>query len=63
MAKPGHATCHPTLRAPQCGMTVTATASITLDDVRAAATRLLGELADTPCLPSRTLSAICGCEV
>ena len=37
--------------------------SITLDDVRAAAARLEGELADTPCLPSRTLSAICGCEV
>ena len=33
------------------------------DDVRAAAERLRGELADTPCLASRTLSAIVGCDV
>jgi threonine dehydratase len=36
---------------------------LTLDDVRAAAGRLRGQVLDTPCLPSRTLSAICGCEV
>ncbi len=37
--------------------------AVSLEDVRAAESRLRGELADTPCLPSRTLSAICGCEV
>ncbi len=36
---------------------------ITLGDVRAAALRLRGEIGDTPCLHSRTLSAICGCEI
>ena len=35
----------------------------TIDDVRAAAERLRGEIVDTPCMASRTLSAICGCEV
>jgi threonine dehydratase len=35
----------------------------TLADVRAAAALLRGQLADTPCLPSRTLSEICGCSV
>ena len=38
-------------------------ASLSVDDVRAAAERLRGEIGETPCLPSRTLSAICGCEV
>ncbi len=39
--------------------------STTLDihDIRAAAVRLQGQVIDTPCLPSRTLSAIAGCEV
>src|SRR5258705_3893499 len=37
--------------------------SLTLDDIRAAAHRLQGEVIDTPCMPSRTLSAITGCEV
>ena len=37
--------------------------SLTFNDVRAAAERLRGEIGETPCLPSRTLSAICGCEV
>jgi threonine dehydratase len=32
-------------------------------DIRAAAERLRGEVIETPCLPSRTLSAIAGCEV
>jgi threonine dehydratase len=38
-------------------------ADLTLDDIRAAAERLRGEVIDTPCLPSRTLSALTGCEV
>src|SRR6186713_3587823 len=36
---------------------------LTVDDIRAAAGRLAGEVTRTPCLHSRTLSAICGCEV
>ncbi len=39
------------------------TAHLTLDDVRAAARRLDGQVLETPCLPSRTLSSLCGCEV
>lgn len=39
------------------------TNDVTLDDVRAAAQRLRGEVIDTPCLFSRTLTAVCGCEV
>ena len=38
-------------------------AALTLADVRAAAERLRGEVVDTPCLHSRTLSTIAGCEV
>ena len=38
-------------------------ASVSLEDVRAAALRLQGQVVDTPCLHSRTLSALCGCEV
>ena len=38
-------------------------ADLTLDDIRAAAARLQGEVIDTPCLASRTLSALTGCEV
>ena len=34
-----------------------------VDDIRAAAERLRGQVVDTPCLHSRTLSALCGCEV
>ena len=37
--------------------------ALTLDDIRAAADRLRGEVETTPCLHSRTLSAIAGCEV
>ena len=37
--------------------------SLTLDDIRAAADRLQGEVIDTPCMPSRTLSALAGCDV
>ena len=37
--------------------------SLSLDDIRAAAHRLQGEVIDTPCMPSRTLSALAGCEV
>jgi len=37
--------------------------TLTVDDVRAAAERLRGEVIDTPCMPSRTLSAMTGCEV
>lgn len=36
---------------------------LSLDDIRAAAVRLRGEIVDTPCMPSRTLSALTGCEV
>jgi threonine dehydratase len=36
---------------------------LTLDDIRAAAQRLHGHVLDTPCLPSRTLSELAGCEV
>ncbi|WP_298826042.1 threonine ammonia-lyase [uncultured Piscinibacter sp.] len=39
------------------------TATLTLADVEAAAQRLRGEVVDTPCLASRTLSALTGCEV
>jgi threonine dehydratase len=34
-----------------------------VDHIRAAAERLRGQVVDTPCLHSRTLSAMCGCEV
>jgi len=34
-----------------------------IDDIRAAAVRLRGEVIETPCLASRTLSALTGCEV
>ena len=37
--------------------------SLTIEDIRAAALRLQGQVIDTPCLPSRTLSSIAGCEV
>ncbi len=37
--------------------------TLTLADVEAAAQRLRGEVVDTPCLHSRTLSALAGCEV
>jgi threonine dehydratase len=40
-----------------------ASSSLTIDDIRAAALRLHGEIIDTPCMPSRTLSAMTGCEV
>ena len=36
---------------------------LTVDDIRAAAERLRGEIVDTPCMASRTLSALTGCEV
>lgn len=36
---------------------------ITLDAVRAAARRLRGQVLETPCLPSRTLGELAGCEV
>ncbi len=37
--------------------------AVTLDDIRAAAAPLLGKIADTPCLHSRTLSQVTGAEV
>ena len=37
--------------------------SITITDIRSAAKRLDGNLICSPCLPSRTLSEIAGCEV
>ncbi len=39
------------------------TTNFGIDDIRAAALRLRGEVIETPCLPSRTLSALTGCEV
>ena len=39
------------------------TPSLDIEDIRAAAERLRGEIIDTPCMPSRTLSALLGCEV
>jgi threonine dehydratase len=37
--------------------------TLTAADIHAAAARLKGHVLDTPCMPSRTLSAITGCEV
>jgi threonine dehydratase len=37
--------------------------TVTLDDVRAAARRIAGQVAATPCLHSRTLSEIAGAEI
>lgn len=39
------------------------TLTLTIDDVRAAAVRLEGQVVETPCLPSRTLSEMAGCKV
>jgi threonine dehydratase len=36
---------------------------LTVDDIRAAAGRLVGEVTRTPCLPSRTLTELAGCDV
>jgi threonine dehydratase len=38
-------------------------ARLSADDIHAAATRLRGHVLDTPCLPSRTLGGLAGCEV
>ena len=37
--------------------------TLTVDDIHAAARRLQGQVINTPCLVSRTLSSIAGCEV
>ncbi len=37
--------------------------TLTIQDIRAAADRLRGHVLDTPCLPSRTLGELAGCEV
>ena len=37
--------------------------TVDIDDVRAAAARIAGQVVQTPCLHSRTLSQLCGCEV
>jgi threonine dehydratase len=37
--------------------------TLSIDDIRAAAGRLRGQVTQTPCLHSRTLSQLCGCEV
>jgi threonine dehydratase len=44
-------------------MRVEPAASLSLVDVQAAAVRLQGHLQDTPCLQSKTLSSIAGCDV
>ena len=36
---------------------------LTVDDIRAAVGRLAGEVTRTPCLPSRTLTELAGCDV
>ncbi|MEO6030635.1 MAG: threonine ammonia-lyase, partial [Burkholderiaceae bacterium] len=38
-------------------------ATLTLEDIQSAADRLRGEVIETPCLASHTLSAMAGCEV
>ena len=38
-------------------------APFSADDVHAAARRLRGHVLETPCLPSRTLGEVVGCEV
>ena len=38
-------------------------APLTVDDIRSAADRLVGEVTRTPCLPSRTLTELAGCDV
>ena len=42
---------------------MTSAARLDIDDVHAAAARLRGHVLDTPCLPSRTLGELLGCEV
>jgi len=37
--------------------------TLSIDDIRAAAERLRGQVLETPCTPSRTLSELTGCEV
>ena len=37
--------------------------TLTVDDIHAATRRLRGHVLETPCVPSRTLSAIVGCDV
>src|SRR5438477_6403289 len=37
--------------------------TLTAEDIHAAAERLRGHVLDTPCVPSRTLSKIAGCEI
>ena len=37
--------------------------AVTIEDIHAAAARLAGQVENTPCLHSRTLSQLCGCEV
>ena len=36
--------------------------TLTIQDIRAAAERLHGHVLDTPCLPSRTLGEMAGCD-
>lgn len=38
-------------------------ATLTLEDIQRAAERLRGEIIETPCVPSHTLSAMAGCDV
>ena len=39
------------------------TSPLNVEDIRAAADRLAGEVTRTPCLPSRTLTELAGCDV
>jgi threonine dehydratase len=41
----------------------TKTSSVTIADIQAAASAIAGQIVRTPCRPSRTLSAITGCDV
>ena len=42
---------------------VAAPATVSLSDIQAAQQRIAGSVARTPCMPSRALSELCGCEI
>jgi threonine dehydratase len=42
---------------------VTSAPPVSIYEIQRAATRLQGDVLETPCLPSRTLSEICGCDI
>ncbi|HEX2542214.1 MAG TPA: threonine ammonia-lyase [Caldimonas sp.] len=42
---------------------MTSAPPVSIYEIQRAATRLQGDVLETPCLPSRTLSEICGCDI